>query len=605
MILFFSSLKSYFIRYKWLFSIGILCTICSDFLAVLSPQTTGLVIDMLSDEQSPRYISELIKILHNYLNSKSSIQKIVLASLTVFLLAIGRGLFMYLMRKTLIVASRKIEYDLKNDIYKKYQSLDNSFYDKARIGDLMNRITEDVGRIRMWVGPALMYIINIIILLIFSIYFMWSSSWKLTIISLLPFPIFIYFTILLNRRIYKCSHIVQSELSNLTSISNESFRGIKILQAFAQEQNYIHLFWQRSERYKKGMLLLNKVEAFHFSWISMLVYASILLATGFGGYMVLKQQISLSVLVEFILYINLLTFPCTLIGYIISILQKAAVSQQRVNDFLQTEAKVKEVSTPYILKSRLKGAINFNNIYFGYDGSAPLFENFSLNINPGEKLAIMGCVGAGKSTLVKLLLRIYDVQQGNICLDGIPITNFSLTDLRAQYSYAPQETFLFSQSILDNLLLGKDQILDPSPELIQACKDAEIYTEIMERPKTWHSILGEQGNSLSGGQKQRLSIARALIHNGPIMIFDDTLSAIDLDTTHKILKNIQPYLAQSTLLHITHRLDNPIAYDRIIVLEQGKIIQSGTHESLTKIHNGWYAKTLEKQQFNQVISPTN
>lgn len=598
---FLSSLKPYFIRYKWWFLGGILCTICSDFLAVLGPQATGLVIDTISGEKSTRYTSEAIAILRNYLQHHPHTQQILLASLTILVLAIGRGLFMYLMRKTLIVVSRKIEYDIKNNIYCKYQELDNSFYDKVRTGDLMNRITEDVGRIRTCTGPALMYFANIVVLLAFSLYFMWRSSAVLTIIALLPFPIFGYFTLRLSRRIYKCSHIVQAELSNLTSIANESFRGIKILQSFVQEEHYKNLFKHFSERYKQGMLSLNKVEAFHFSGISLLIYTSTLIATGVGGYMALKQYISLSVVVEFILYINLLTFPCTLIGYIVSMVQKAIVSKQRINAFLQTESQIKECSHTYIPTKAVSGKIDFNNISFAYAGYAPIFQNFSLHIRAGEKLAIMGEIGSGKSTLIKLLLRLYEVDSGNICLDGVPINQFRIADLRYQYAYAPQDTFLFSRSIVDNLLLGRDSSQEPSQTTIQACKTSQIYTEITKRPEGWNSILGEQGNSFSGGQKQRLSIARALIHNdSSILILDDTLSAIDLETSQQILQNIKLSLANKTLIHITHRVLSPIRYNRIIVLQQGKIIQSGTHEELAKDQAGWYYHSLQQQQYSEL-----
>lgn len=585
---------------------GILFIVLSNYFRILAPQLTGYVVntvvqkvDVATAGKGMHHSAgkEYDIIVHNIiaaLEAKSFSERFFWCGVTLLILAIISGIFMFLMRQTIIVMSRLIEYDQKNQVFNHYQQLDSNFYKTHSTGDLMNRISEDVSRVRMYTGPAIMYFINLAAVLGFSIFFMIKASPKLTIAALSPLPVLAITIYLVNTIIHKKSERIQALLSDLTTNAQESYSGIRVIKSFVQEKAMLGFFTHNSEEYKKNALSLAKTEAVYFPSMALLIGVSTLITIMVGAMDVIHDPANHTVgtIAEFVMYIQLLTFPVSAIGWTASMTQRAAASQKRINEFLQTPSRIQQSTTA--LQPALNKSIVFENVDFTYPHTGVhAIKNFSLKINPGEKIAIIGKTGSGKSTIAQLLLRMYDVNNGSILYNGIPINEIDTVYLRSNISYVPQDVFLFSETVENNIAFGIDTASGTAVR--QAAGQANIASEIEQFSSGYQTIVGERGVTLSGGQKQRISIARALIKNPSIVIFDDCLSAVDAKTEKAVLNNLNVYLQHKTAIVITHRIFSLFNFDKIIVLEDGKIVEQGHHEKLLQ-QNGYYAQMYARQQ---------
>lgn len=508
----------------------------------------------------------------------------------IILMALLRGFFLFLVRQTIIVMSRKVEFDLKNEVFEQYQNLPLSFYRKNNTGDLMNRISEDVTRVRMYLGPGIMYGINLLILFPMVIYQMLSVNAELTFYALLPLPILSVSIYLVNNIINKRSEEIQESLSDLSTHVQEAFSGIRVLKAFVREMDSSRKFTIASEEYKEKSLKLTFVNALFFPLIMALIGLSIILTIYIGGNKVIKGEITYGNIAEFVLYVNMLTWPVTALGWITSIIQRAAASQKRINQFLQEK---NHIQTTENLDKEIAGQLAFENVTFDYpDSGIKALDNVSFSVNPGESIAIIGTTGSGKSTIANLILRLYDATEGQVKVDGRPIEAYNISNLRSQMGYVPQDVFLFSDSIENNIAFGGDDIT--KEQIIQAAKDADLYNNIDDFPEGFQTMLGERGITLSGGQKQRTSIARAIVKNPKLLILDDALSAVDTNTENTILKSLARIMEGRTSVIISHRVSSAKLADKIIVLDEGRIIEQGTNESLLA-SGGVYKELYDKQ----------
>lgn len=600
-----STLNKYFWKYKWLFGLGILFVVLTNYFRILAPQLTGYIVNSvvhsISGKTTSLNISSYdysVKTLIAYFN-QSTTNKVLLTGVALLLLAIISGFFMFLMRQTLIVMSRHIEYDQKNEIYKQYQKLDATFYKTNFTGDLMNRISEDVSRVRMYTGPALMYFINLAAVIGFNVFFMLKSSPKLTVVALAPLPILAITIYFINSIINKKSEKIQSLLSSLTTNAQESYAGIRVIKSFGQEKNMFSFFKKDSEEYMDNAIGLAKTEAIYFPSMALLIGLSTLITIMVGALEVVHNPTDASkvgTIVEFVLYIQMLTFPVSAIGWTASMTQRAAVSQRRINEFLLHDSltKNKNNNPPFTLK----GSIEFKNVSFNYDHTGvQAIKNFNLNINKGEKIALIGKTGSGKTTLAQLLLNMYQLNSGTILYDGVDLEKINNDDLRNQISYVPQDVFLFSDSIKNNISFGVEKA--DMETIKKAAVQASIHHEIEKFEKGYETLIGERGVTLSGGQKQRISIARALIKQPKMVIFDDCLSAVDAKTENEVIGNLYTYLQDKTAIIITHRIFSLFDFDKIIVLDDGAIVEQGKHSELLK-KEGYYAKmyAIQQQQSN-------
>ncbi|MFT3679163.1 MAG: ABC transporter ATP-binding protein [Ferruginibacter sp.] len=596
-----ASLNRYFFKHRWRFLLGIIFIILTNYFRILAPQLTSYVVDTVVDHleskagaslQNGKEKDILVQHIISYVEQEPVGQKIVWCGILLLVLAIISGFFMFLMRQTIIVMSRLIEYDQKNEVYSHYQQLDMGFYKTHSTGDLMNRISEDVSRVRMYTGPAIMYFINLAAVLVFSIYFMFKTSPKLTLVALSPLPILAITIYFVNTIINKKSERIQALLSDLTVNAQESYSGIRVIKSFVQEKAMLGFFASNSEEYKKNALGLAKTEAIYFPSMALLIGVSTLLTIMVGGLDVVNGSIKVGVIVEFVMYIQMLTFPVSAIGWTASMTQRAAASQKRINEFLQTEPVIQD--PPEKLKPSFNGHIEFSNVSFTYAHTGiRAVKNFSLSVKKGEKVAIIGRTGSGKTTIAQLLLRMYDPQEGMILYDGVPLTKIDLHWLRKQLSYVPQDVFLFSDSVTNNIGFGIENA--GKDNVLKAAQQASVHKEIIQFAEGYDTMIGERGVTLSGGQKQRISIARALIKDPSIVIFDDCLSAVDAKTEKEILGNLNAYLKNKTSIIITHRVFSLLEFDRIIVIEEGKIAEQGTHATLIR-QNGYYAEMYARQQ---------
>ena len=606
-----SSLNKYFWKYRKLFLLGILFVVLTNYFRILAPQITGYVINTvvhtiqkpaaLNADGTTKNYDIIVKSVLTQFDAQPFGTKILFAGLILLLLAVISGLFMFLMRQTIIVMSRHIEFDQKNEVFKHYQQLDVQFYKTHSTGDLMNRISEDVSRVRMYTGPAVMYFINLAAVIGFSIFFMMRSDVKLTIVALCPLPVLALTIYFVNTIINRKSERIQAMLSNLTSNAQESYSGIRVIKSFVQEKSMLRFFSENSEAYKNNALSLAKTEAIYFPSMALLIGFSTLITIMVGGLDVVNNVEGASVgkIAEFVLYIQMLTFPVSAIGWTASMTQRAAASQRRINEFLQSEPVIKNAAAAE--KHILQGNISFNNVNFIYPHTGiHAIKNFTLDIKKGEKVAIVGKTGSGKSTLAQLLLRMYDANDGSILYDKKNIELLELESLRTQLSFVPQDVFLFSDTIKNNIRFGKETATDE--EVIAAAKNASIYNEINYFAEGMNTMVGERGVTLSGGQKQRISIARALIKDPNIVIFDDCLSAVDARTENTIITNLYNYLQNKTAIIITHRIFALFQFDRIVVMEDGRIAETGTHAQLLA-QNGIYAGMYRKQQQSETAHP--
>ena len=600
-----SSLNKYFWKYRWHFVLGFVFVVLTNYFRILAPQLTGFVVNTVVQSIKPpneksinvsksekNYDFAVRQVISQF--EKSTSRKILYAGITLFVIAIISGFFMFLMRQTIIVMSRHIEYDQKNEIFSHYQELDTNFYKTHSTGDLMNRIADDVSKVRMYTGPAIMYFINLAAVLAFSIFFMFKSSPKLTLVALAPLPILAIAIYFVNTIINKKSERIQSLLSDLTTNAQESYSGIRVIKSFVQEKAMMGFFKKNSEAYRDNALSLAKTEAIYFPSMALLIGLSTLLTIMVGALDVVNHVPDASVgrIAEFVMYIQMLTFPVSAIGWTASMTQRAVTSQRRINEFLHTEPKIKNEDKP--VSASLAGNINLSNVDFIYPHTGiHALKDFSLQINKGEKIAVVGRTGSGKSSLAQLLLHMYDPQKGLIMYDGIPLNKFDVESLRGQISYVPQDIFLFSETVRNNIRFGMNDASDEA--VITAAKQACIHNEIERFTNGYDTMIGERGVTLSGGQKQRISIARALIKDPKIVIFDDCLSAVDAQTENEIIGNLYRFLENKTAIIITHRIFALFDFDKIIVMDDGKIVEQGTHSELLGL-DGYYADMYKRQQ---------
>jgi ATP-binding cassette, subfamily B, multidrug efflux pump len=488
--------------------------------------------------------------------------------------------------------SRHIEYDQKNEVFDHYQKLDASFYKTNSIGDLMSRMAEDVSRVRMFTGPAIMYLVNLITLISLSVFFMWKRDPLLTLYVLSPLPILAITIYIVNNIIHKRSEELQGTLASLTTNAQQSYSGIRVIKSFVQEKAMLEHFERSSDKYKKEAVGLAKTEALYFPSMTLLIGLSTLLTIMIGGLYYIDGRTSLNTIIEFVIYINMLTFPVSAIGWTASMIQRAAASQKRLNEFLNIHPSIKNNAIG--ATKAIEGIIHFNHVNFTYSHTGiQAVKDFDLTIKKGEKIAIVGRTGSGKSTVAQLLLRMFDVNSGSIEIDGVEIKNRDLTHLRNNISYVPQDGFLFSDTIENNIAFGAK---DAQPQkVIAAATHAVVHKDIESFPLKYETQIGERGVSLSGGQKQRISIARALMKDAPILILDDCLSAVDARTEKEILGHLNEYLQSKTAILITHRVYNLLNFDQIIVMEEGSIAEKGTHPDLLQ-KGGLYAQMYEQQQ---------
>ncbi len=587
-----SYLNQFFYKYRWRFLLGIIFVSLSNYFRVLQPRMIRQALDLVMENVNMYQLfngfesqAELFAILGNTL---------LFFGVIVLLLALMMGIFMYFMRQTIIVMSRLIEYDMRKEIFSHYEKLSLSFYKRNNTGDLMSRITEDVSKVRMYLGPAVLYGINLVSLFVLVIYSMLSVSVELTFYSLLPLPFLSLSIYFVSNVINKKSERIQQQLATLNSTAQEVYSGIRVVKSYVREKPMVKFFSDQSENFKEKSMGLVQVNALFFPLMLLLIGASTIITVYFGGLQVAKGNITPGNIAEFVIYVNMLTWPVTATGWVASIIQQAAASQKRINEFLNTEP---EITNPTINPLPLKGKIAFNQVYFTYpDSGTKAVNNVTFNLEPGQKMAIIGKTGSGKSTIADLLVRMYDIDKGEIQIDGKNIAAHDLANLRQRIGYVPQDVFLFSDDVAGNIAFGNR---DASREKVeQFSKYAAVYDDIKGLSSGFDTMVGERGVTLSGGQKQRISIARALLKEPDIVVLDDCLSAVDTNTEQQILGYLNNALSDKTTIIITHRIYALLNFDKIIVLQDGAIIEEGTHEDLLAA-KGYYFEMYEQQRIEE------
>jgi ATP-binding cassette subfamily B protein len=572
-------LDKYFIKYKWRLLLGIFITVLSKILAL----------------QIPKIIGKSLNVVESYMKGdildKTIVKEQLLWNILLIVgVSIFAGFLTFVMRQMIIVTSRLIEFDLKNEIYKQYQRLSINFYKKNRTGDLMNRISEDVSKVRMYFGPAIMYSMNMIFLFIVGFTQMVKTDAILTLYTLIPFPVLSISIFYISKVINKRSTIVQEYLSKLTTYNQEFFSGVNVVKSYGIEPMVIAGFDKLANKSKEKNISLYKIQALFFPLMILLIGISNLTVIYVGGKQYINGEIPIGVIAEFILYVNMLTWPVAVVGWVTSMVQQAEASQKRINEFLKEVPEIKNNSTkPF----KLNGKIEFKNVSLTYDDTKiKALKNINFSITKGETIAILGKTGSGKSSIVNLVSRLYDVSSGTIRIDDIPIRDINLIDLRKGIGFVPQDPFLFSDSISNNIKFGFEEA--SKQEIISAATKAVVHQNIEGFKDKYDTILGERGVTLSGGQKQRVSIARAIIKNPKILVFDDCLSAVDTETEERILANLESVSKDKTTLIISHRVSSAKNADKIIVLDDGEIIQQGSHNQLIN-ENGYYKELYEQQ----------
>lgn len=609
-------LNPYIFKYKWMMLLGVIFIIISNLFAVWSPKVIQQSFDLINEGLDARdkidqgeEVSILLPRIINHLfeytgltnpfssqigNESTLFESIayitILLAVAYLLIAIFKGVFSFFTRQTIIIVSRRIEFDLKNKIYEHYQKLDQSFYKNNSTGDLMNRISEDVSRVRMYLGPAIMYSFNLVTLFILAIGFMLNVNVTLTLYALLPLPLLSITIYFVSSYINKRSEKVQEQLSVLSSSTQETFSGIRVIKSFSKEKSTEDFFELECEEFKFRSMRLVKVNALFFPVMIILIGLSTIFTIYIGGLQEINGEISVGNIPEFVIYINMLTWPFAATGWVTSLVQRAAASQKRINEFLNTEPRILNAKEDPI---DIKGDITFKNVSFKYENSGiEALKNISLSIKAGETVGIIGRTGSGKSTLAAMIARFYDPDKGSITIDGNPLTKIDLNNFRKNLGYVSQEDFLFSDSISNNIAFSGDDISDE--EIVEAAKIAEVDDNIRETTNGYETILGEKGINLSGGQKQRISIARAIISNPKILIFDDSLSALDTETEEHLLSNLNKLGLDQTKIFISHRVSTIRNADKIFVIDQGEIVESGSHDEL--ITKGQLYSELFEQQ---------
>lgn len=581
-------LNKFFLKYRWRLLAGILFVSLSNYFRSLQPQVIREALDYVVDklDQFRQGGSQISDTQYEELGSS-----LLQFGLIVLGLALLMGVFMFFMRQTIIVMSRLIEYDLREEIFAHYEKLDLAFYKRNNTGDLMARITEDVSKVRQYLGPAVLYGINLISLFVMVIYSMFSVNVELSLYSLAPLPLLSLSIYYVSNLINKKSEVIQQQLAKLNSLAQEVFSGIRVVKSYVQEKPMGKYFAAESDVYKRKSLSLAKVDALFFPLMLLLIGASTIITVYVGGLQVAKGELTPGNIAEFVIYVNMLTWPVTSIGWVASMIQQAAASQKRINEFLETKPTI---TNPLEQSMPLSGNITFDHVSFVYpDSGTRALHDVTFELRPGQKMAIIGKTGSGKTTIADLLVRMYDVTEGSIKIDGKDIRQLDLFNLRRRIGYVPQDVFLFSDTVAGNIAFGK---ADASAQEIEAfARHAAVHSDIVDLPKGFETIVGERGVTLSGGQKQRVSIARALIKQPDIVVLDDCLSAVDTNTEQQILGYLNSTLSNKTSIIITHRIYSLLEFDKIIVLDGGRITEEGTHDQLIE-HGGYYAELFEMQK---------
>lgn len=571
-------LNQFFITYKWRLLFGLVITAIATMFRIVVPAKIGDSVDAVQRRFNDEITQEALK---------AELFENILLILGAALLS---AFFTFLMRQTIIVVSRYIEFDLKNVVFEQYERLSLSFYKKNRTGDLMSRISEDVGKVRMYAGPALMYSTTTVTLFIVAISYMIYTAPLLTLYAVAPLPILSICIYKLSIAIHKRSTVVQQYLSKLTTFTQESFSGITVIKAYGIEGRTHIDFEALSDASKDKNIDLTKVQALFFPLMVLLIGVSNLLVVYVGGNQYIDGEIAFGTIVEFLIYVNMLTWPVAIVGWVSSMVQQAEASQKRINEFLKEKPEITNTASH---RAKIEGAIAFNEVSFTYpDTNITALTNVSFTINPGETLAIIGNTGSGKSTILELITRLYDIDSGSYTVDQKPVKQWYLEDLRSSIGYVPQDAFLFSDSIKNNIKFGYKDATDE--QIVEAAKNAAVHENIVGFNKGYDTVLGERGITLSGGQKQRVSIARALIKDPKILLLDDCLSAVDTETEEEILQNLGQLSKNKTTVIVSHRVSSAKNADKIIVLEQGKIIQQGPHNQLINV-DGYYKDLYHKQ----------
>lgn len=583
-------LNKYFLRYKWKILAGIFFVICANGLNAFIPDIVQLAVDNTVDNitqiRSAATQTEELKT-----NLAKSIFYFFLLYLGVSLLA---GMFTFFQRQMIIVVSRLIEFDLKNDIYDHYQKVDLAFYRSNNTGDLMSRITEDVSRVRMYAGPAIMYSVNFFFTILFITTRMFTKDAELALYALIPLPVLSVIIYYVNEKVEKASSQIQAKLSDMTTNAQETYSGIRVVQAYGRETEMIDFFKSETENYKQKQLNMAKIDAVYFPAMTFLIGCSIVIVVLVGGQAVNAGRLSLGAITAFLMYTNMLMWPVSSLGWVASMIQRAIVSQKRINEFL---SYTPAVSDEKAIAQQMRGEIVFDKVSFTYPNTGiQALQNISFKIKPGERIAVIGKTGSGKTTIADLIMRMYDVNKGSILIDGYNVRDWELVSLRRQIGFVPQDVFLFSETITDNIAFGLEQT--DAVEAKRFAHYASIGKEIESFAQGYDTMVGERGVTLSGGQKQRISIARALIKQPNVLILDDSLSAVDTTTEKEIQKNLEELLTGKTAIIITHRIFSLIHFDNILVLDNGTIAEQGTHAELLQ-HKGLYADIYHRQQAEQ------
>lgn len=581
-------LNKYIYRYGFRLTLGIIFMIISNIFAIAPAQVVRYALDLVVETLKTQTLLKESDVYSPYI--EDFFQVVLIYGGIIVGMALMRGIFLFLVRQTIIVMSRHIEYDLKNDIFKHYQKLPLSFYRKNNTGDLMARISEDVSKVRMYLGPAIMYSINMVISFVLTISLMASINIELTIWALFPLPLLSISIYFVNNIINKKSELIQQQLSSMSTFVQEAFSGIRVLKAFVREKESVNQFTENADEYKNRQLELAKVNALFYPLMLFLIGLSTILTVYVGGLEVEKGAITPGVIAEFIMYVTLLTWPVTSLGWVTSIVQRAAASQKRINEFLSIEP---EIVSPTNDPLDIQGKITFDKVSLVYpDSGIKALNNVSFEIEKGKTLAILGTTGSGKSTVGNLISRLYDPTEGTIYIDGKDLKMLNLHEVRSQINMAPQDVFLFSNTLKNNIAFAKTNASEE--EIIKATKNAGLWENIQDMDQGLDTIVGERGITLSGGQKQRTTIARAILGTPKILILDDSLSAVDTNTENEILNNLQEVMKDRTSVIISHRVSSVKLADKIIVLHEGQIIEKGSHDELLKI-KGHY-QTLFNQQ---------
>ncbi|RVU24710.1 ABC transporter ATP-binding protein [Sandaracinomonas limnophila] len=581
-------LNKYFWKYKWLLFLGIFFTFCSNFFGVVPAQLVRYALNLVTETIGVYFLFKGFSLQTAFYEVFAS--ALLFYGLLIICMAFMKGFFLFLVRQTIIVMSRHIEYDLKNEIYEHYQTLPLSFYRKQNTGDLMARISEDVSKVRMYVGPSIMYGMNLISVFILVIYYMYHVNQTLMWYVLLPLPFLSISIYYVNSLIIKKSEEIQKGLSSISTFAQEAFSGIRVLKSFVREDNSIKDFDSASAHYRKKSIDLVKIDSLFTPLISLLVGFSTLLVVFIGSKEVMAGQISIGNIAEFIMYVFMLTWPVTALGWTSSQIQRAAASQQRINEFLNYQSELVDGKG---LKQVIVGNWKFENVSFTYPGTdIEVLHNLNFEIKAGDSVAILGTTGSGKSTLALLMGRFYDPSSGIIYLDGINLKDWDMQYLRNNLGFVPQDVFLFSTSIADNIKFGNEAL--GQEQIENAAELADVHENIIDFPQQYETILGERGVTLSGGQKQRVSIARALAKNPEMLVLDDCLSAVDTHTEHQILSNLKKVLDGKTSVIISHRVSSAKLAKQVLVLDQGSIVEKGTHTKLMS-QKGAYFELYQKQ----------